>query len=333
MDEKYKQFKEYNWVESPEWQLYYSNLYPTPPPNKILRYKKKFYRNKIDPNFDIEYEPPEEKEKENSTNSNPSANTQNYSYQNPPNQESYSNEQTFEAYRAAQSLARPINSTPLLTIETLLLFLFILSLPLRKRTNFLAIISFLIRTIRLVGIPQFNMTYLQAILMNDACHSLLFSLQIIMDKFNYYMIFPVIVSAVLALSENTKLMNINIPYADTMIKNKENIIQGRAHIEVAIGFVSILGIFLKLNSILTPIIYWQLIRVRYTLNPYIKETFKEINKYANSVKNSDKCPGLVKTIIDKIQWAVEYMNKMYAPQQNQGQGQEQNQGGSGCNIF
>ena len=338
MDEKYQQFKNYNWVESKEWQLYYSNLFPTPPPNKILRYKKKFYRNKIDPNFDIDYKPPEEEE--NNTNTNTSSNTststntqnnQNYANQNQSNQESFSNEQTFENYKAAQSLAHPINSTPLLTIETLLLFLFILSLPLRQKTNLLAIISFLIRTIRLVGIPQFNMNYLQVLLMNDACHVLLFSIQIILDKFNYYMIFPVIVSAILALSENTKSMNINLPYADTVIKNKEEIIQARAHIEVAIGFVSIIGIFLKLNSILTPIIYWQLIRVRYTLNPYIKESFKEINKYANIVKNSDKCPGILKTIIDKIQWAVEYMNKMYTPQQ--GQEQNQNQGGSMCHIF
>lgn len=334
MDEKYKQFKEYNWVDSKEWQLYYSNLYPTPPPSKILRYKKKFYRNKIDENFDIDYKPPEEEEQENKSNTNTNTNSQNnqnynYTNQNQENQQTYTNEQTFDTYRQAQSLARPIDSTPLLTIETLVLILFLLSLPIRKKTNLLAIISFAVRTIRLVGIPQFNMTYLQAILMNDACHTLLFSIQIILDKFNYYLIFPVIVSALLALSENTKKMGLNLPYADNLIAKKEEIIQGRANVEVAIGFVSIIGIFLKLNSVFTPLVYWQLIRVRYTLNPYIKESFKQINIYANNIKNSDKCPGLVKTIIDKIQWAVGYMNKMYTPQP----GQEQNQGGSMCNIF
>ena len=332
MDEKYKQFLEYNWVDSKEWQLYYSNLFPTPPPSKILRYKKKFYRNKIDSNFDIDYEPP--KQEETSQQNNAQSQNYNQNYSNQTNQEAFSNEQTFETYKAAQTLARPINSQPLFLIETISLILFIVSLPIRYKTNLLAIIAFLIRTIRLVGIPQFNMTYLQATLMNDACHTLLFAVQIILERLNYYLLFPVIISAVIALCENLKKMNIKLPYIDLINNKKEEIIQSRSHVEVAIGFVSIIGIFLKLNSILTPIIYWQMIRVRYTLNPYIKESFKEINNYANQIKNSDKCPGIVKTIIDKVQWGVEYLGKMSSPQQNaQGQDQSQGQGSSMCFIF
>jgi len=334
MDEKYKQFQEYNWVDSKEWQLYYSNLFPTPPPSKILRYKKKFYHNKIDSNFDIDYEPPKEEEKTSTNNTQyPNAN-QNYS--NQTNQETYSNEQTFETYYAAQNLAHPINSRSLLLVETISLVIFLLSLPIRYKTNLLSIIPFLIRSIRLVGIPEFNMTYLQAALMNDACHTLLFAVQIILDRLNYYMLFPVIISAVLALCDNIKVLNIKVPlgkeYIDYINNKKEEIIQSRANVEVAIGFVSIIGIFLKLNSILTPVIYWQMIRVRYTLNPYIKQSFKEINEFANVIKNSEKCPGLIKTIIDKVQWAVDYLGKMNSPQQN-GQGQQQGQGGSMCNIF
>ena len=335
MDEKYKQFKEYNWVESKEWQLYYSNLFPTPPPSKILRYKKKFYKNKIDPNFDIDYEPPQE---ENNTTNNAQYSNANQNYSNQTNQQSYTNEQTFETYRAAQSLAHPINSKNLLVIETISLTLFIFSLPVRYKTNLLAIIPFLIRTIRQVGVPQFNMTYLQAALMNDSCHTLLFAVQIIIDRFNYYLLFPVIISSVMAICENIKALNVKIPlcqqYVELVNNKKEEIIQSRSHIEVAIGFVSILGLFLKLNTFFTPIIYWQTIRVRYTLNPYIKQSFKDINQYANEIKNSDKCPGIVKTIIDKVQWAVDYMGKMYAPQPNaDGSAKNQGQGGSMCNIF
>jgi len=334
MDEKYKQFQEYNWIESKEWQLYYSNLFPTPPPSKILRYKKKFYHNKIDPNFDIDYEPPKEEEKTSTNNTQYSNENQNYS--NQTNQESFSNEQTFETYKAAQTLARPINSKNLFLIETISLVIFLFSLPIRYKTNLLSIIAFLIRSIRLVGIPEFNMTYLQAALMNDACHTLLFAVQIILDRLNYYMLFPVIISAILALCENIKVLKIKMPlgqeYIDYVTIKKEEIIQSRANVEVAIGFVSIIGIFLKLNSILTPVIYWQMIRVRYTLNPYIKQSFKEINEFANSIKKSEKCPGIVKTIIDKVQWAVDYLGKMNNPQQNS-QGQQQGQGGSMCNIF
>ena len=340
MDEKYKQFLEYNWVESKEWQLYYSNLFPTPPPSKILRYKKKFYRNKIDSNFDIDYVPPQG-EDNSSTNSTQYSTNNNQSYSsqtNQANQESYQTEQTFETYKAAQSLARPINSNALLLIETILQILFLSSLPLRYKSKLLSIIAFAIRTFRLVGVPHFDMTYLQAALMNDACHTLVFAIQIVIDSFNYYLIFPIIISSVLALCENIKTLKVKVPifqkYVELVNNKKEEIIQSRAHIEVSIGFVSILGIFLKLNSFFTPIIYWQTIRVRYTLNPYIKQSFKEINQFANEIKNSDKCPGIIKTVIDKIQWAVDYMGKMYAPQQNaNGGAQSQGQGGSMCNIF
>ena len=347
MEEKYKKFKEYNWVDSEEWQIYYTNLFPTPPPSKVLRYKKKFYRNKIDPDFDIDYKPPEEE-----ANSYSSANTSSsssssyssnntYSNANPPNQDAFSTEQTFETYRAAQSLANPIRSAPLQLIETLFLVLFIISLPFRYKTTLIGIIAFLIRTIRFAGIPKFDLTYLQVFIMNDSCHTLLFTVQTLSDRLNYYMMLPVVVSTIIAICDNLKSMNLSLgglnSYIDMVNNKKEELTQSKSYIEVAIGFVSIAGIFLKLNSILTPIIYWQLMRVRYTLNPYIKKSFSDLNDLANKLKNNDKCPGPVKFIIEKVQWAFSFMGKISNPQNGQN-GQQQgnnNQGGMGsmCNIF
>ena len=323
MEEKYKKFKEYDWVRSQEWQSYYTNIYPTPPPSKILRYKKKFYRNKIDPDFDIDYKPPNEEE----SNTYSSANTS-YSYNsnantntNTSNQQGFSTEQTFETYKAAQSLANPINNPILQAIETLLLVLFIISLPFKYKTTLIIIIAFLIRTIRLVGVPKFDFTYLQVFIMNDSCHTLLFAIQTLSDRFNYYMMLPVAVSALIALCDNARALGLNVggiqKYVDLVNNKKEELIQGKSYIEVAIGFVSIAGIFLKINSILTPIIYWQLMRVRYTLNPYIKKSFSQLNYSSNQFKNSEKCPKLLSLIIDKIQMAISYMAKLGNPQPGQ----------------
>ena len=337
MEEKYKQFKEYDWVESKEWQLYYNNIFPTPPPSKILRYKKKFYRNKIDPDFDIDYKPPNEEESNSYSSANTNTNTSSYNTNNNTNQESFSTEQTFETYKAAQTLRNPINSPPLQGIETLLLVAFIFSLPFKYKTILLGILAFLVRTIRLVGIPKFDVTYLQAFIMNDSCHSLLFITQTLTDRINYYMLLPAIVSAIIALCDNARTMNLNIggvkKYIDLVNNNEEQLIQSKSYIEVAIGFVSVLGIFLKLNTILTPIIYWQLMRVRYTLNPYIKQSFTDLNNLANLFKNSDKCPGPIKFVIDKIQLAFSYMGKINNPQPGQGQGNAGSGLGSMCNIF
>ena len=338
MEEKYKKFKEFNWVESKEWQSYYTNIYPTPPPQKILRYKKKFYRNKIDPDFDIDYKPPNEEESNTYSGSNTSSSYSSNSNTNANNSyQEYTTEQAFETYRAAQTLANPIYSFPLQLIETFFLLLFLISLSLRYKSVLIGSITFLIRTIRLIGIPKFNITYLQAFIMNDSCHILLYTIQTITDRINYYMLLPVTVTAIIALCDNIKSMNLPvggmIKYVDLVNNKKEEIIQSRSHIEVAIGFISIIGIFLKINSIFTPIIYWQLMRVRYTLNPYIRKSFSDFNKLADVIKNSDKCPGILKFIIDKGQWAFSLMGKM-SSQERQAGGQNNGQGGgSFCNIF
>ena len=153
--------------------------------------------------------------------------------------------------------------------------------------------------------------------MNDSCHTLLFAIQTLSDRFNYYMMLPVAVSALIALCDNARVLGLNVggiqKYVDLVNNKKEELIQGKSYIEVAIGFVSIAGIFLKINSILTPIIYWQLMRVRYSINPYIKQSFTDLNALANKIKDNGKCPEPIKFIIEKVQWLFNYMGKMNSP--------------------
>ena len=321
MEEKYKKFKEYNWAESSEWKSYYNNIFPTPPSSKILRYKIKFYRNKIDPDFDIDYKSPTEEDNSYSnTNSSSTSNNQK-SNENTNNnnafQNMFSKEQTFETYKAAQSLANPINSNLLICIETFLLIAFIISLPSSHKSSLLALLGFLVRTIRCVGIPKFDMIYFRALIMNDSCHTLLYSLQTLLDKFNYYIIIPVLISTIIALSDNGRNINLFKKYTDFANNKREELIEVRSNIEVTIGFVSIFGVFLKINSIITPILYWQVMKFRYTLNPYIKKSFSHLNHVSNQFKNSEKCPKLLSLIIDKIQMAIIYMAKMGNPQPGQ----------------
>ena len=131
MEDKYKKFKEFDWVNSQEWQSYYRNLYPTPPPSKIEKYKKKFYKLKVDNDFDINYNPPEPKTNNTNTNTNTNTNYNNY------------NQYTFQTVQG-----NPINSILLLNIETLFLFFFIFSLLFNFHSLKLCCIAFFIRTIR-----------------------------------------------------------------------------------------------------------------------------------------------------------------------------------------
>lgn len=313
MEEKYKKFLEYNWENSQQWKDYYRDLFPTPPQSKLLKYKKKFYKLKIDPDFDISYTPPISHE------------------QSPSNNNTNNPEDTlFENYKIAQNLARPVKSNIILYFETIAMILFLLSVPLRIKTIFLAINVFIIRTMRLVGLPRFEISYIQALIMNDAFHSLVYSLQILTDRFNYYLIVPICISVIVGLCENisnSRLKKINrlkdeVQFINT---NKEQLIQDRSYLELAIGFITIFGVFLKINSLLTPLIHWQLLRVRYGLNPYIKRSFLDLNKIINMFKDSKKCPFIIKIIIQKIQNFFEYMGKIDTTNSNDNNNNQSNE--------
>ena len=313
MEEKYKKFKEFEWEKSKEWQLYWSNLYPTPPVSKIERYKRKFYKNKIDSDFDIDYKPSETSNSNSNYNSNSNSNS------------TFTDSNSGYSYTYAFPPFKPINSVLLKTIETYLLFFFLFSLPFRFYSKQIAFIAYLIRTLRLNGIPKWKVEYLQGLMGIDSVHVFFYSLVLFIERFNYYLILPVALAAVIDSCENIKddkNLNVFKKYFDLVLKNKENLLQERANIEVGIGFLLIVGVFLKLNSFLLPIIYWQLMKVKYFLQPRIKKSFEILNSYVNKFKNSQNCPNLMKIVIEKIQWLFEYFGKVEPKNQN-----------SSCMIF
>ena len=311
MEEKYKKFKEFDWKNSKEWQLYWSNLYPTPSVSKIERYKRKFYKNKIDSDFDIDYKP-KESSNQNNTNS------------------TYTDSNTGYSYSYAYPPFKPINSLLLKTLETYLLFFFLLSLPFRFYSKQIASVAYLIRTLRLNGIPKWKVEYLQGLMGIDSVHVFFYSLILFVERFNYYLILPVALAAVVDSCENLKnekQLEMFKKYFDLVLSRKESLLQDRANVEVGIGFLLIVGVFLKLNSFLLPIIYWQLMKVKYFLQPRIKKSFEMLNANVNKFKNNKNCPQMLKFVVEKIQWLFEYFGKI------EPKNQQQNSGFGNCMIF
>jgi hypothetical protein len=60
MEDKYKRYTEYSWKDNEKWINYFNSLYPVPPLKLVEKRKKKFYRDNIDKDFDIDYNPEEE---------------------------------------------------------------------------------------------------------------------------------------------------------------------------------------------------------------------------------------------------------------------------------
>jgi hypothetical protein len=52
--EQIKKFREFNFIEDPKWQEYWSRLDPVPPMDRLLKLRKRWYKANIDKDFDVE---------------------------------------------------------------------------------------------------------------------------------------------------------------------------------------------------------------------------------------------------------------------------------------
>lgn len=307
MEEKYKKFLEYNWVESEQWQSYYRNLYPTPPPSKILRYKKKFYRNKIDPDFDIDYNPPNSTDSQsNYTNTN--SNTNNTNSQNNENK-------SYNSYGSKIDSSMNYLSH---YIEIVLMTLFLCSLIIRFKPSLAGLVAFLFRSLRVVKQkPELSIAYLHHLIITDPFQTFIFLFESLIDKFHYYTMIPVAISAIIAISENAQIIKINFGplnyFFDYININKEMIYQDKSNIQVGIGFFAIIGWFFGLHSFMIIFAYWQLIHMMYKFNNHIAKSFNDLNNVVNQIKNREECPEVVKTIITKIQEGFYFCAKIGSP--------------------
>ncbi len=58
MDQKYREYRKYDWTLSDKWQIYLNNIFPTPPRDQLEKIRRKWYKTNVDKDFDINYQPP-----------------------------------------------------------------------------------------------------------------------------------------------------------------------------------------------------------------------------------------------------------------------------------
>ena len=59
MELKWREYKKFDWTLNDKWQQYLSNLYPMPPRELLEKKRKKWYKDNVDKDFDLSYEPGE----------------------------------------------------------------------------------------------------------------------------------------------------------------------------------------------------------------------------------------------------------------------------------
>lgn len=313
MESKYKKFLEYDWVNSKEWHFYIDNdVYPPPPLKKIDTFKRKFYKAKVDPEFETNYQPPSETSSSNTNNNTSSSNnnrTQN-PYTNPP---PGVNASLFSILQKA---------------EILLWGFFAISFLIGFSPLLISALALLARVIKRVGIPKFTIEFAQHLFLDEHFQILLYNLLFMIDRLNIFVLIPIFITCIMNVSEYFKLNGIAIlkKYTDLIYNRRVEIAKLRSNIEVGIGFLLVLGIFLGLNAVLLPVFYWQFLRFKYIVNEDTKVTFGKMNSYVNEFKNKPSTPGFLRYIIEKLQGLASYFGRTEpAPGQPAG--------GQNCNIF
>ena len=77
MEQKYREFKKFDWTLSDKWQNYLNNIFPTPSRDVLEKIRRKWYKNNIDKDFDINYQPSGDGGDDSGANARPRPNAQN----------------------------------------------------------------------------------------------------------------------------------------------------------------------------------------------------------------------------------------------------------------
>lgn len=311
MEEKFRKYKEYDFKGNQKWQMYLNNLYPMPPLKVLEKRKRKWYRDNIDKDFDINYEPEENAKQENA------GNQQNAGRGPAPGANPYA-----QAYQQAAYEAIP----KLKPIVGLLYLLFCITLPFQFITNKIALAACITGVIHKQGIPKFSVDYLRQVIPDDHFQNLGYlTIVLFLSGVNFVVYTPLVLYSYLIVSDvGIKMLqqNPNLPvigyfkeHLQKGVNQRANFLAMKADLEIYIGIYLMVGWFLGWSSIISIFFFWQYMRIKYMINYNTQLAFR---KFANTIDgyiNKPSMPGLLQTGWSKIKQLCAYMVQTDQPQE------------------
>ena len=280
MEEKYKQFEIFDWVKSSEWQNYYNNLYPKPQLNRIVHYKKKFYKLKIDQEFDITYEYKELEE-----------------------------DKPFEKVpeRLTPKEGRKgVFDQMISCAEGFIIMTFFFAFLMKLNSKHLALATMLIGMFRRVGFIKFRKDYLHQLVHNEEFQTIFYILILYVNGRNdiiFY--FPITILLFINICEYFRyyltILKFLIKYFEKILNKKEFLLDVKAKIEVFIAFYFVLGVIMNYAGFISCASYLQYLRTKYHFNKALGVAFADINRILWKIKDHSLCPNLITSLINGVQ--------------------------------
>jgi len=297
MAEGYQQFIDFDWSDV-RWRSYLDGLYPPPNQRQLLKFKKKWYKKNVDPDFDDAYEVPtlgggttggSGSDVGGCGSAKPS------SAQPPPLPST--------AFADGSRWAVMGKKATICAIAYVIsLFMAVGSMAAvfsAYRALLLLVTSFILELLAKYGL-KFKTDYLHFVLLDDVGVMPIMALTLLMPGLHpairVFALGPFFVTGVLSFAQICK-NHIGLPlwiyeFFGPLASGtaRYRLMQTRGHWEVAVGFVLILGVFTARAAPFSVLLFWNFMMMRYMMSSWVQASFKKIDGTLNPVLG--KIPGI-----------------------------------------
>ena len=266
-EEKYEKF---SWSTSEQWQDYLRNIYPSPTLAQVVKIKRKWYRQHIDPQLPID----------------PSSAPQSSS--------------TSESPPRPSRQASSSRSSGLLWLPGLLFCLLPYAWFLGKSLR-LSIAAFAVGVFSKYGLPRLNMDYWRPVATDDDMHSVVYCLLLLIFPDGLAIQIPILLGAACWVVSAMMTFPTLQRYGRSV--NIYTLASLKADSEVALGFFSVVSILAPNGSFVLALLLWQFLRMKYMLSTLTQSSFAKLKMHGDALLVG----GMLGTMWDKVKRLGSYM--------------------------
>lgn len=291
MAEEYQQFLDFDWSDE-RWQRYLDGLYPPPNHKQILKFKKKWYKKTIDPEFDDTYEPPyvappTEGDSGGGGGSSSSSNVPPAAASGPWNGGLEGDSERWKVMGPKATICFVGYAVALTMSVAAVAGVF----P-PYQALVVLVGAFILEILAKYGL-KFNSGYLHAVLLDDVGVMPMMALTLLTPGLHQVVrtlaLVPPFLTALLSFTQicaaHSRLpdavRDFFAPLAE--MSARYQVMQGRADSEVLLGFVLIIAVFAVRAAPISALLFWNFMMMRYMMSPWTQASFKKIDGYVNPV--------------------------------------------------
>lgn len=293
MAEGHQKFLDFDWSDE-RWQTYLNGLYPPPNHKQLLKFKKKWYKKNIDPDFDDAYEPPTFTPSSSSTGGDSSSSSSTRTAATPPPFAAYSDGNRWSAMGPKATICFVAYAVALFMATGAAAGVF----PAYQALVVL-VSAFILEVLAKYGL-KFNSNYIQNLVLDDVGVMPIMSLTLLTpglhSAIRIFALVPSFLTALLSFSQICKhharlpafVRDYFSPLAE--ISARYRVMQIRADLEVALGFTLVGGVFAAKAAPISALLFWNFMMMRYMMSSWTQASFRKIDNLLNPVLG--KIPGI-----------------------------------------